>query len=175
MPLRPWGFYGFAAAVLAADQVSKRIALDQLRPGASVEVLPFLSWTLACNEGAAFSLFQGYGKVFAVVAVLVAAYLAYEIWRLAAPLVPARRFRREGTACALIMAGALGNLVDRVTRACVVDFVHLHYGWFNYPVFNVADSAITIGATLWICLLLFDRDRRGRWGTSTGNLPQRRP
>lgn len=155
-------WYALTALVVAADQASKRFALDQLVPGVSVDVLPFLSWTLTCNEGAAFSLFQGYGWLFAAVAVLVSAYLAVEIWRLAKVGSSGwtRRERWEGAACALIMAGALGNLVDRVTRGCVVDFVHVHYGWFNYPVFNVADSAITVGATVWIGLLLFARPAR---------------
>ena len=163
IPRRAWPWYGLAAVVVTADQGSKRVALDNLVPGLSVDVLPFLSWTLTCNEGAAFSLFQGFGWLFAAVAVLVSAYLAFEIWRLASALPP-RRFRMEGTACALIMAGALGNLVDRLERACVVDFVHVHYGWFNYPIFNVADSAITVGAALWIGLLLFRRDKPSRQG-----------
>ena len=163
---RAWRWYAFAAAVLVGDQASKRIALDQLVPGVSVDVLPFLSWTLTCNEGAAFSLLQGYGWLFAAVAVLVSAYLAFEIWRLA-EAGRSRWVRWEGTACALIMAGALGNLVDRVTRGCVVDFVHVHYGWFNYPVFNVADSAITVGAAVWIGLLLFVRDKHSARRAST--------
>ena len=158
IPRRAWSWYAFAAAVLAADQASKRVALDNLVFGVSVDVLPFLSWTLTCNTGAAFSMLQGYGWLFAGVAALVSLYLAFEIRRLARA---ARSFRLEGTACSLIMAGALGNLVDRLTRACVVDFVHVHYGWFNYPVFNVADSAITVGAAVWIWLLLF-RDKRTR-------------
>lgn len=159
IPRRAWPWYALAAAVLAADQASKRVALDNLGFGESVDVLPFLSWTLTCNTGAAFSMLQGYGWLFAAVAAVVSLYLAFEIRRLAS--AAAGSFRLEGTACALIMAGALGNLVDRLTRACVVDFVHVHYGWFNYPVFNVADSAITVGATLWIWLLLF-RDKRSR-------------
>ena len=163
---RAWRWYAFATVVLVGDQASKRIALDQLVPGVSVDILPFLSWTLTCNEGAAFSLLQGYGWLFAAVAVLVSAYLAFEIWRLA-ETGRSRWVRWEGTACALIMAGALGNLVDRVTRGCVVDFVHVHYGWFNYPVFNVADSAITVGAAVWIGLLLFARDKHSARRAST--------
>ena len=163
IPRGAWFWYALAAAVLAADQASKRVALDNLVFGVSVDVLPFLSWTLTCNTGAAFSMLQGYGWLLAVVAALVSAYLAFEIWRMAST---ARGFRLEGLAYALIMAGALGNLADRLTRACVVDFVHVHYGWFNYPVFNVADSAITIGAAVWIGLLLFQRDKRSQQDAS---------
>ena len=163
IPRGAWFWYALAAAVLAADQASKRVALDNLVFGASVDVLPFLSWTLTCNTGAAFSMLQGYGWLLAVVAAVVSAYLAFEIWRMASTT---RGFRLEGLAYSLIMAGALGNLVDRLTRACVVDFVHVHYGWFNYPVFNVADSAITVGAAVWIGLLLFQRDKRSQQDAS---------
>ena len=147
-------WYGLAALVLAADQATKELALENLSPGVSVPVLPVLSWTLTCNEGAAFSILQGFGWLLGAVAAVVSGYLAFEIWRLGR----ANRGRGfEGTACALIMAGALGNLVDRVTHECVVDFVHVHYGAFSYPVFNVADSAITVGAAAWIAVMLLGK------------------
>ena len=136
-------WYALAAAVLALDQASKWTMLAQLDYGRSIQVLPFLYWTHTCNTGVAFSLFQGFGSIFAVVAVVVAAYLAFEIWRWRSGLV-------EGWAYGLILGGALGNLADRLQHGCVVDFVHLYYGWFNFPVFNVADSAITLGAACWI-------------------------
>ncbi len=195
-------WYFLALGVLALDQLTKWIALDALEGRTSIEVLPFLHWTLACNTGAAFSMFQGFGLVFAVAAVGVSAFLIVEIWRLpgnererevqrpggmdprkvgvaGAEANPARSecegasFGRgraglaalgsgwlEGASYGLVLAGALGNLADRLMHGCVVDFIHVHYGWFNFPVFNVADSAITIGAAGWIALVVGDAWRR---------------
>lgn len=195
-------WYFLAAGVLALDQATKWIALWHLERGMSVDVLPFLSWTLTCNTGAAFSMFQGHSWVFAVAAVAVSAFLIFEIWRLPRnererePRDRARsvrgrsawlgrsRSRRiadgegasygrgrpgfgalrsgwlEGASYGLVLAGALGNLTDRLIHECVVDFIHVHYGWFNFPVFNVADSAITVGAAGWIGLLAVDMLRR---------------
>ena len=155
-------WYALAALVLAADQVTKLWVLAVLERGVSVPVLPFLSWTHACNSGVAFSMFRGYGWVFAPVAVAVSGYLAWEIWRLR-QRQPTPMAQLEGAAYGLVMAGALGNVLDRWTQGCVVDFVHVHYGWFNFPVFNVADSAVTVGAAAWIGLLvvqMIDERRR---------------
>ncbi len=146
-------WFVLAAGVLVLDQASKWMALQGLTEGDSIEVLPFLFWTLTFNTGAAFSLFEGFGGVIAIVAIAVSVYLIVEIWRW-------RDGWLEGAAYGLILAGALGNLIDRLRWGEVVDFVHVHYGWFNFPVFNVADSAITIGAAAWIWLLIVDA-RRG--------------
>lgn len=148
-------WYGLAAVVLALDQATKLAALEYLTLRHSVEVLPFLYWTRTCNTGVAFSLFQGFGSWFAIVAVVVSAYLAFEIWRWRSGWV-------EGAVYGLILGGALGNLADRLQHGCVVDFVHLYYGWFNFPVFNVADSAVTIGAAAWIGLVFWESWRSKR-------------
>ena len=154
-------WYGLAAGVLALDQATKAIAMRTLTEGFPVDVLPFLSWTLTYNTGAAFSLFEGLGGVIAVVAAGVSVYLIIEIWRL-------REGWLEGAAYGLILAGALGNLTDRLRHGQVVDFVHVHYDWFNFPVFNVADSAITVGAAAWIWLLIMDA-RRGSGRSREGD------
>ena len=146
-------WYFLAGGVLALDQATKWIVLGNLVRGDSIGVLPFLSWTLTCNTGAAFSMFQGYSWVFAVAAVVVSAFLIFEISRLKSGWL-------EGASYGLVLAGALGNLTDRLIHECVVDFIHVHYGWFNFPVFNVADSAITVGAAGWIGLLAADMIRR---------------
>ena len=148
------GWYGMAALVVGIDQWSKALATAHLDYGGEVDVLPFLSWKLLHNTGAAFSAFAGAGGwqrwVFSAVAVAVAAFMINEI----------RQLRRGagwyGFAYACILAGALGNLIDRATLGYVVDFVFVHYDWFRFPVFNVADSAVTVGAGTWILLMAME-------------------
>ena len=147
-------WYGMAALVVGVDQWSKALATAHLDYGGEVGVLPFLSWKLLHNTGAAFSAFAGAGGwqrwVFSAVAVAVAAFMINEI----------RQLRRGagwyGFAYACILAGALGNLIDRATLGYVVDFVFVNYDWFRFPVFNVADSAVTVGAGTWILLMAME-------------------
>ena len=157
-PRRLWfggvAWYGLALVLLAIDQWSKGLASTHLDYGAEVQVLPFLSWKLLHNTGAAFSAFAGDGGwqrwVFSAVAIAVAAFMVAEIRR----LEPGARW--YGFAFGCILAGALGNLVDRATLGYVVDFVFVNYDWFRFPVFNVADSAVTVGAATWILLMVLE-------------------
>lgn len=137
--------------IIVLDQISKAVAVDMLS-FSPTPILPFLSLTLACNTGAAFSILEGYGEVLAVLGIVMACFFVYSIARL-----PENR-RIEGFAFSLILAGAIGNVIDRLMRGCVVDFVHLHHGGWSFPIFNLADSAITIGAGLWILSLLLNRE-----------------
>ena len=142
---RPW--YALVAALVVADQLTKRMVVERFAYGESVALLPVLDLTRLHNTGAAFSLLAdqtGWQRwFFSTIAAVVAVALGVMLLRL-----------ERGTArllvasYALIMAGALGNLIDRLQHGYVVDFVHLHWqGWY-YPAFNVADSAITVGALL---------------------------
>ena len=143
--------YAFGLLVLGIDQVTKRVATEYLSYAAEVDVLPFLSWKLVHNTGAAFSMFSGVEWSRWGLSILAAAFSVFLMNEI-------RRLERGagwyGLACACILAGALGNLVDRVTLGHVVDFVFVHYGAFRFPVFNVADSAVTVGAAIWIALLI---------------------
>lgn len=136
--------------VVALDQITKAVAVDTLS-FSPTQVLPFLSLTLACNTGAAFSILEGQSNILAILGILMAGFFCYAIVRL-----PQDR-RMEGFAYVLILAGALGNVIDRLMRGCVVDFVHLHHGALSFPIFNLADFAITVGAGLWILSLLRNR------------------
>ncbi len=123
-----------------------------------LQVLPFLTFRYFCNTGAAFSILQGFTTFLTIVGSLIVIYFGWEIWRL-------RQFKNPLAfyvlALTLIMGGAGGNLIDRVMYGCVVDFIHFNYGWFNFPIFNVADSAVCIGAACWI-LAAFQNRERGR-------------
>ena len=137
----PW--FLAAALVVAADRLSKWLMLGWLRPGESVEVTPFFNLVLVYNKGAAFSSLAdapGWQTAFFIaVALAASAVVSWMLWRHAE-----RRWLCAGLA--LILGGALGNLWDRVAWGAVADFVDVHaFGW-HWPAFNVADSAITVGA-----------------------------
>lgn len=125
-------------AVFAADRLTKAWALKEL-PGRPAELLPFLRLTYAENTGVAFGMFHGNNFFFLALSVLLVGALLY--WR--------RRIAAHGAAAetgvALVLAGALGNIYDRIGHGFVIDFIDL--AWFP-AVFNVADSAITVGAGL---------------------------
>jgi signal peptidase II len=143
--LLPW--LGIALAVIVADQLTKSLVLDAFRLHDSRVVTPFFNLVRVHNTGAAFSFLAGatgWQRWFFVVLGTVAA--VFIVWML-------RRHggqRLFGWALALILGGALGNVVDRLVHGYVVDFIQVHWrGWY-FPSFNVADSAITVGAALLI-------------------------
>lgn len=140
------GFYALAACVVALDQGSKYLASTHLEYARPRPVFSWFNLTLHHNEGAAFSFLSTAGGwqrwFFAVLAVAVSAGLMWWI----------RELRRGQTlialGLALVLGGALGNLVDRLLLGYVVDFISVHYqGWY-FPTFNIADSSISVGAAL---------------------------
>ena len=148
-------------AVIALDQLSKWWALAALQPaGVPHPVIPgFLNWTLAFNTGAAFSFLAGADGwqrwLFALLAIGVSALLAYWLSRMP------RHDWRNAAPFALIIGGALGNLIDRLRLGHVVDFIHVHYHeQWNYPAFNIADSSICVGAVLLVWFGLSGSERR---------------
>lgn len=158
--IRPaaWPWLVLAAAVVLLDQLAKLWALAALVEGARVEVLPFLNWRLAFNTGAAFSLLADAGGwqqwLLGGLALAVAAAMLYLL------LSGRARLRWERLAYALVLGGALGNLIDRVLRGAVVDFVELHYAGFYWPAFNLADAALSLAALTLIAGLLAESRRR---------------
>ena len=138
-------YLALAMIILLLDQLSKWSALSNLQMGVPEYVLPFMNWLLLFNSGAAFSfLAQGSGwqRWFFTILGLVACI--YIIWLL-------RKSQNDKLLClalSLILGGALGNVVDRIMLGAVVDFIDLHYANWHWPAFNIADSAICIGAAL---------------------------
>jgi len=130
---------GLALAVFVLDQGLKAIVQGSMRPGASVSVIPgFLSITYIRNNGGAFGILGG-SQVLLLVGSAVA--VGVVLWMLFA----GQRSRLATLACGLILGGAAGNLLDRLTTGEVTDYVHFSF-WY---VFNAADAAITVGvATL---------------------------
>lgn len=145
--LLPW--LALAALVIVLDLITKHLVLRHFKLGERLEVFPgWLDLTLVYNTGAAFSFLANAGGwqrwFFVAIGVLAAGFI---FWLLAKH----GHQKLFGLALSLILGGAIGNLIDRVLWGKVVDFVLVHWEerWF-FPAFNVADSAITVGAVLLI-------------------------
>lgn len=139
-----------SAVVIAVDQVTKVLIEHSLSLYQSIVVLPVLSITRLHNTGAAFSFLAdetGWQRwLFTGLAIVVSVVLVLWLKRID------RGARILASAVALILGGALGNVIDRLRLGHVVDFIHAHWGEHYFPAFNVADSAISIG----VALLLLD-------------------
>jgi len=137
---------GLAIVAIILDQWTKWIATNHLNYADPVAVLPFLNWTLLHNYGAAFSFLSDAGGwqryLFTGLAAGVSLLFVFSLMRMPKHLVILPM------AIALILGGAIGNLIDRVSLGYVVDFIHVYYQNSHFPAFNIADSAITLGTIL---------------------------
>jgi signal peptidase II len=157
MPALPWRnvhWLWLSAAVIVLDQVTKQLVAAQMYLFESIHLTGFLNLTYMHNTGAAFSMLAGAPSLL-FVALGVIVTIAIMVWLHRHP----RAYRGTAIALALILGGALGNVIDRVTRGYVIDFIDVHAGHWHWPAFNVADSAITIGAILLILGALLVRRR----------------
>lgn len=150
-----------AAVLLVADQVTKALIVQHYALYESTYVLPVLDIVRAHNTGAAFSFLADAGGwqrwAFAALALGVSGVLLVWLRRIDAV---AQRWLAIGLA--LVVSGAIGNLIDRLRFGYVVDFVAVHWNQAYFPAFNVADSAITIGAGLLILDALLEGRRGGQ-------------
>ena len=146
-----------AGVVVVLDQLVKAWVVAVLAVGERVPVAPVLSWVRWHNEGAAFSMLSdasGWQRwFFIVLALAFVVFIVFELRRL-----PADQ-RLMGWVYGLIAGGAIGNLIDRVMHGYVVDYVLLHWGRHYFPAFNVADAALTVGAVLWIGVMIAEHRR----------------
>ena len=154
---RTWRWFALAAGIVAADQLAKWIVMQHFRDGERLQVTGFFNMVLVFNKGAAFSfLAQAPGwqtPLLIAFALIAAAVVGFFILK-----NPARRLL--GLGLALILGGALGNVIDRLRFGHVVDFLDFHaFGW-HWPAFNVADSAITVGAAILILEGFVHHERR---------------
>lgn len=141
-----WRLAWIAAAVFVADQASKLAVVRFLARSEPVPLLPFLDLTLVYNTGAAFGFLSragGWQNAFFIGVALVAIGVILFLLRRMT-----RAERWHAVALWLILGGAAANLVDRLLWGHVIDFVDVHYRAWHWPAFNVADSAITVGAVL---------------------------
>ncbi len=148
-----------SAALVVADQWVKWIVATRVFEGQRIEVLPFFDLVRWHNTGAAFGIFSSasgwQNGLFLVLGLVLVGFLVSMMRKAAAS---GDAFWALGLS--LMIGGAVGNLIDRVARGYVLDFVSLHYGNWFFPAFNVADSAITVGVVLVLVQLL--RQSRSR-------------
>jgi len=134
-----------AGTIIFLDQTSKWLVLGVLQPGDSRYVAPFFNWVLTFNPGAAFSFLSDAGGwqrwFFTVLALGVSGWIVTLLRRHVGEF-------RLSLALTMVLGGALGNVIDRIRFGAVVDFIQWHVAGYYWPAFNVADSAITLGAIL---------------------------
>lgn len=140
---------GLSVVLVVLDQVTKWLAVSRLEYGNPVAFIEgFWNWTLVHNYGAAFSFLSSAGGwqrwFFTVLAIAISAGLV--VWLARTP----RGDWRTAMPFALIIAGAIGNVIDRLRFGYVVDFVDWYLGSWHWPAFNIADSAIVVGAVLMV-------------------------
>lgn len=139
--LVPWGIIAFVA--VAVDQAIKYAVETQMPMHVPIDVLPFLALFRTHNTGIAFSMLSDFGSVGLIV--VTVAVIGFVLW-IAARTEPAQYLSRLGFA--LIIGGAIGNLIDRVWLGYVVDYILFHLPSWSFAVFNLADAFISIGAGL---------------------------
>lgn len=164
--IRTGSWLALSAVIVAADQIAKQAAVLSLAGGKPVAVTPFFNLVLVYNRGAAFSILSdaaGWQRGLLIAIALAAS--AWIVWLL-------RRHASQSLfalALSLVLAGALGNLIDRLVVGAVIDFLDFYAFGYHWPAFNLADTAITCGAVL----LVWDALRPKR-GHDLGAGPQSR-
>ncbi|WP_412520246.1 signal peptidase II [Staphylococcus simulans] len=138
-------------AVLILDQITKAYIVKTMSVGDSYSVIPgFLNITSHRNTGAAWGILSGKMGFFFLVTIVVLGLLVYFY------IKEARGHFWMQIAISLLFAGALGNFIDRMKNGKVVDFIDTYIFGYDFPIFNVADSSLTVGVILILILLLFD-------------------
>jgi signal peptidase II len=150
-----------ALAVILLDQITKQLVMQVFAEFEAVELLPVLELMRLHNEGVAFSFLDGgpgwQRWVFITLNVVVSVGIVVWLRRL-----PASGQKLLAAGLALVLGGALGNAIDRALWGHVIDFIRVHYADWYFPAFNMADSAITIGAALVILDNLIEYGRKSR-------------
>ncbi|MEW5322590.1 signal peptidase II [Geobacillus thermoleovorans] len=143
-------YYWIAAAVVILDQWTKWLVVRYMRLGESIPIIDNVLYiTSHRNRGAAWGMLEGQFWLFYLITVIVVAAIVIYIRR----LKPSERL--AGVGLGLMLGGAVGNFIDRVFRKEVVDFIHTYIGTYSFPVFNVADSALTVGVILLFVHMFF--------------------
>jgi signal peptidase II len=152
---KPFQWFALSVLVIVLDYATKVLVLEALAPGESRPWLPFMNLVLVFNKGAAFSFLAGAGGwqtlMFAAIAVVASLVIGFLIFKNKDKFLMC-------SGLSLILGGALGNLYDRLVYGQVVDFLDFHAAGWHFPAFNVADSAITLGAGILIVESFLHKD-----------------
>jgi signal peptidase II len=144
-------YYVIALFVIAVDQITKWLIVKNMEFGESIEVIKdFFYITSHRNQGAAWGILQGQMWFFYVITAVVIIGLIYYIQKMG------RQSVLLGISLGLMLGGAIGNFIDRIVRKEVVDFINTYIFSYNFPIFNIADSALTIGVALMIVYMLLE-------------------
>ena len=144
------------------DQLTKKIAEAELLLHKPVAILPSFNFTLMYNKGAAFSFLSDAGGwqriLFVTLSTVISIFILF--WLKQITRDPKQQHNHLlQIAIAFILGGAIGNLIDRAATGAVVDFIQVYYSTYYFPAFNIADSAITLGAGLLILDMIFESKR----------------
>ncbi|MDO5689387.1 MAG: signal peptidase II [Tissierellia bacterium] len=154
------GYVILLFAVIGMDQYTKYLAYNHLRGGEPKLIIEkLLEFSYVENRGAAFGILQGKSWFFLIVTFLVCIILTYYLVRYYDEMSILTKL-----CLILIMAGAIGNLIDRIARGFVVDFIFVRFwGYYDFPLFNVADMAVVIGSIGLMLLILFSKEVKMEW------------
>ncbi|WP_445659502.1 signal peptidase II [Aeribacillus sp. FSL M8-0254] len=141
--------------VIALDQWTKWLIVKNMEIGESIEIINgFLYITSHRNKGAAWGILQNQMVFFYVVTIIVVVAIIYYMQKYA------KQNAMLGVALSLMLGGAIGNFIDRLFRKEVVDFIHTYIFGYNFPIFNIADSSLTIGVILLFIYFLFFEEKK---------------
>jgi signal peptidase II len=154
-----------SALTVVLDQLTKKIAEAELLLHEPIAILPSFNFTLMYNKGAAFSFLSdagGWQRIFFVaLSTIISIFLFFWLKQICSD-DKQKNNQLLQIAIALILGGAIGNLIDRAMTGAVVDFIQLYYSTYYFPAFNIADSAITVGAGLLILDMFMESKRSSK-------------
>ncbi len=153
--------YVLAIIVIIFDQISKALIVSRMALGESIEMIENVFYiTSHRNTGAAWGIFAGQMTFFYIITVIVVAFIIYYIQKYA------KDSKTLGVGLGLVLGGAIGNFIDRLFRKEVVDFFDIYIGTYDYPIFNIADSALVTGVILIFAATILDESKKKRGITS---------
>lgn len=139
-----------AVLLVAVDQITKYIALTQLKPIGSVTFIDgFMDFTFVENRGAAFGIFSGKTWLLLVISIIICAVLVWAMTK----MPKTKEYRKLRVTFVLILSGAVGNIIDRALRGYVVDF--FEFTFIKWPVFNMADIYVVVGTIVMAVIIMF--------------------